>query len=198
MARNYFEEAGEVFERMSNEPPPQLDRFIDTILDSWERGGKLLSFGNGGSAADSIHFTTELVHKVLEEPIQQPAISLSSNTSSLTAIPNDWGFEEVFSCQVESLARPVDVLLGITTSGTSSNVVAGLQAGLEIGATCFGLTGASTGRLGEIDGIHVISVPAESTAHAQEGHIACLHYVCFQVERMLQASHDREEVTRDP
>lgn len=183
MANNYFQEAGKVFERLAADPPVELERFIETLLESWETGGKLLCFGNGGSAADSIHFTTELVHRFREGPLQKPALSLSTNTSSLTAIPNDWSYEEVFSCQVHALAQPEDVLLGITTSGNSSNVVNGLKAGQEIGASCFGLTGASSGRLGTLEACEVISVPARSTSHAQEAHIACLHYVCLCIDQ---------------
>ncbi|MFB6355689.1 MAG: SIS domain-containing protein [bacterium] len=180
----YFEESFGALHRLAESPPEGLDSLVEDIFDCWEEGGTIISFGNGGSAADSLHFTTELVARLREEPIQKPARSLSSNAASLTAIPNDWNFEELFVRQIEAVVSPADVLLGISTSGNSSNVIKGLAKGKSLGATCYGLTGSGGGEMAErLD--QCICVPASETAHVQEAHIACLHYVCHRIDQRL-------------
>lgn len=186
MSDEYFTEAARVFDRLAANRPPELEDFVEAIFSAWSAGGRVVSFGNGGSATDSLHFTTELVAKFDEAPIHRPAISLAASPSTLTATGNDWSFEELFSRQIEAQVTDSDVLLGISTSGNSSNVIKGLRAGREIGARCFGLTGESGGRMAELD-LELIRVPAEATAHVQEAHISCLHWICRQVDNRLNS-----------
>ncbi|MGM0381331.1 MAG: D-sedoheptulose-7-phosphate isomerase [bacterium] len=180
----YFNEASKVLEQMAGDLPPDLDRLPDKIFKCWQKGGRVLSFGNGGSAADSLHFTTELVARFRDEPIARPAVSLNANQCSITAISNDWDFSELFSRQIEAQACADDLLVGISTSGNSKNVIKGLAVGLEKGCACFGLTGAEGGKMGKMD-INLITVPSPVTAHVQQAHIACLHWVCDRIDRRL-------------
>ena len=147
------------------------------VGDALRGGGRVLVFGNGGSAADAQHFAAELIGRYVRERSPLPAIALTTDTSALTAIGNDYGFEEVFARQVRGLAGSSDLVLGITTSGRSENVVRGLAAGRARGASTVGLTGASSGRLPEVADL-VLSVPSKVTARIQEGHILILHLVC--------------------
>jgi D-sedoheptulose 7-phosphate isomerase len=151
--------------------------FARRVRAAVDGGGRVLVFGNGGSAADAQHFAAELIGRYVRERSPLPAIALTTDTSALTAIGNDYGFEEVFARQVRGLARPGDLVCGITTSGRSENVLRGLAAGRERGATTVGLTGASAGRVPEVADL-VLSVPSEITARIQEGHIFVLHLVC--------------------
>ena len=181
---DYFERAREVYDELAERPPPELEQLVIAIRNSWEEGGKVISFGNGGSAADSLHFTAELVARFGDEPIHRPAISLNANPSTVTATANDWSYEEVFSRQLRAHARAEDVVLGITTSGNSTNVIRGLSRAKHIGATTFGLTGSEPGRLEGI-GTTIIRVPSDETPHVQQAHIACLHYVCHRIDQEL-------------
>ncbi len=184
MNDSYFKQISRLFDQLAEAPPKQLDDFLRDIFAAWEAGGKVISFGNGGSATDSLHFTTELVAKFDKKPIHRPAISLAASPSTLTATANDWSFDELFARQIEAQAKPEDILLGISTSGNSPNVLNGLREGMEIGANCFGLTGKSGGQMRELE-VELIRVPAKETAHIQEAHIACLHWICRQVDREI-------------
>ncbi len=181
---SYFQEAAGVLEKMAENSPGELSLLPEKIFECWRRGGRVLSFGNGGSAADSLHFTTELVARFRSEPIGKPAISLNTNQCSITAIANDWDFTEVFSRQVAAQATGEDVLIGISTSGNSENVIRGLEKGIRKGCECFGLTGQTGGRMADLD-INLITVPSRRTAHIQQAHAACLHWVCDQIDRQL-------------
>ena len=149
-------------------------------------GGRVLSCGNGGSAADAQHFAAELVGRFERERAPLAAIALTTDTSILTAVANDYDFTRVFSRQVEALGRPGDVLLGISCSGESANVVAALEAAKAGGLTTVALTGRDGGAAGAAADIH-INVPAASTARVQEVHRTLLHAVCALVERELYA-----------
>jgi D-sedoheptulose 7-phosphate isomerase len=140
-------------------------------------GGKALIFGNGGSAADAQHFAAELTGRYVRERAPLPAIALTTDTSALTAIGNDYGFEEVFARPVRALANAGDVVLGLTTSGRSANVLRALDAARERGALAVGLTGTPHGPLaGHCD--LLLAVPSGKTARIQEAHIVILHAVC--------------------
>jgi len=152
----------------------ELARRVRSALDG---GGRVLVFGNGGSAADAQHFAAELIGRYVRERSPWAAIALTTDTSALTAIGNDYGFEEVFARQVTGLARGGDLVCGITTSGRSENVVRGLAAGKARGAFTVGLTGSAPGRLPEVADL-VLAVPSRITARIQEGHILVLHLVC--------------------
>jgi len=180
----YLKRARDVLGALAEAPPPQLDELADAILASWERGGRTLSFGNGGSAADSLHFTAELVGRFRDRPVGRPALSLVSNPSVLTALSNDWDYGEVFARQVRALATERDVVVGISTSGGSTNVLEGLRAAREMGADCFGLTGEDPGEMGKLD-VSLVCVPARRTPHVQEAHQVCLHRVCETLDRRI-------------
>ena len=155
------------------------------IIKCYQKGGKLVLFGNGGSAADAQHIAAELVHKFeINRRKALPAIALSANTSIMTAIGNDWGFDELFSRQIEALAAKGDVVIGISTSGNSKNVEEGLMAAKKQGAYTIGLLGRDGGRIKELTH-HNILVPGANTARIQESHITIGHVLCYLVETRL-------------
>lgn len=152
------------------------------ISDALARGGKVLVFGNGGSAAESQHFAAELVGRFMRDRRALPAIALTTDSSILTAIGNDLAYDQVFARQVSALGRPGDVALGISTSGTSPNVVAALAAARTGGLVTIGLTGRDGGVIGGSVDIHV-NVPHALTGHVQEVQLMLLHVICELVER---------------
>ncbi len=156
------------------------------IVHSVRDGGKLLICGNGGSAADAQHLATEFVStlKVDRRRAAIPAVALTTDTSLLTAISNDYGFDEVFARQVEALGRPGDVLLGISTSGSSQNVVTAFDQARTQGLRTIALTGRSQGKLSPLADIE-IRVPSDETSHIQEAHIAIGQLIAFLVEDEL-------------
>jgi D-sedoheptulose 7-phosphate isomerase len=147
-------------------------------------GGKILLFGNGGSAADAQHIAAEFVGRFARERAPLPALALTTDTSALTAIGNDYGFEQVFARQVRALGRPGDVAVAISTSGRSPNVLAGVGAARERGMTVIGLAGRGGGALAEAADI-CITVPSDDTARIQECHLTIEHAMCEAVERLL-------------
>jgi D-sedoheptulose 7-phosphate isomerase len=147
-------------------------------------GGKVFFFGNGGSAADAQHISAELVAKYQVKRKGLPSMAFTTNTSALTAIANDFGYEFVFERQVESMVSAGDVVVGISTSGKSANVIKGLIAAKKIGAKTIGLTGESGGRLAEIVDI-ALKVPSQNTQRVQECHIMVGHIICDIVEKNL-------------
>jgi D-sedoheptulose 7-phosphate isomerase len=150
------------------------------------RSGRLLVFGNGGSAADAQHFAAELVGRFERSRRPVAAIALTTDTSALTAIANDFGYSYVFKRQVEALARPGDVVMGITTSGTSANVLEGLQAARRLGCTTVALTGEGGSALdGFVD--HLLAVPSKRTCRIQEIHELLLHILAAAIETSLMA-----------
>ena len=157
------------------------------IVEALTRGGKVLLFGNGGSAADAQHVAAELVGRF--ERVRRPfaAIALSADTSVLTAISNDDGYERVFTRQIEALARDGDVVVAITTSGRSPNVVHALEAAAQRGLRAIGVTGRDGGRVAGLVDIHV-NVPSDSTARVQEVQRTLLHAMCDLVERAFAES----------
>lgn len=183
-SNEYFGEIRDLLDRLAENPPDGLDALSESILEAWDNGGKVVSFGNGGSASDSLHFTTELVARFDDDPIHKPAVSFCANPSTLTATANDWSFDEIFSRQVRAQVTSDDVVLGISTSGNSRNVIKGLEAAAELSARTFGLTGAGECKLSHIDARRIV-VPSRKTSHIQEAHIACLHYVCDVIDRTL-------------
>ncbi len=154
------------------------------IYESMHDGGKLLIVGNGGSAADAQHIAAEFVGRFFKERRALPAIALNTNTSSLTAIANDYSYEDVFSRQVEAFARPGDVVIGISTSGNSKNVIKAIQKADSLGCFTVGLTGKSGGKLKDMAKM-VIRVDSDSTPIIQEMHIAIGHIVSNIVEDLV-------------
>lgn len=147
-------------------------------------GNKLLVMGNGGSAADAQHFAAEIIGRFKLERPALPAIALTTDSSILTAIGNDYGFDAVFSRQVEGLGRPGDVVFGISTSGNSPNVVAALSKARDLGCRTVALTGRDGGTLKTVADISII-VPSHDTPRIQEGHITIIHILCDLLEKGL-------------
>lgn len=157
----------------------------ELIIDSLKRGGKLLIFGNGGSASDAQHIAAELVNKLTHERPPIAAIALTTDTSILTSIGNDSSFDNVFERQVMALGRPGDVALAISTSGNSLNVLRGVSAARELDIKCIGLAGRNGGKLAPMVDIALI-VETESTQRIQETHITIGHILCELVEEGVE------------
>jgi D-sedoheptulose 7-phosphate isomerase len=166
---------------------PEIASAAELIASTFRDGGKLLLCGNGGSAADCQHMATEFTSRLSRdfERAALPAIALTTDTSFLTAYANDVGFRGVFSRQVEALGKPGDVLVAISTSGNSPNILAAVEAARVAGIRTIGLSGSS-GRLQEMVDV-AIAVPSTHTSHIQEAHLAFEHIICDLVEQMLFA-----------
>jgi D-sedoheptulose 7-phosphate isomerase len=156
----------------------------NVIAESLKSGGKVLLFGNGGSAADAQHLAAEFVGRFVLERGPLPGIALTTDSSILTAVGNDYGFDQVFVRQVLALGRPGDVAIGISTSGNSPNVIKAVQAAAERGLRTIGLAGRDGGALAKAVEI-AITVPSKNTARIQECHIAVGHVLCELVEEDL-------------
>jgi D-sedoheptulose 7-phosphate isomerase len=181
------QESAELIRRLAEpELCAQVAGVALSIADSIRGGGKLVLFGNGGSAADAQHMAAELVGRYLVDRDALPAIALTVNSSIVTAIANDYSYDDVFSRQVEALCREGDVVLAISTSGNSTNVVAAAEAARRLGARAIGLTGAGGGRLAEACD-ECIRIPSDDTPRIQEGHAIVGHVLCEIVERELAA-----------
>ena len=152
-------------------------------VEAIKGGGKIILFGNGGSAADAQHIAAELVGKFYLNREPLPAIALTTNTSVLTALGNDLGYESVFARQVRGLTKPGDVVVGLSTSGNSPNVLLAVEEAKRLGAVTVALTGA-TGKLKEKTD-YVLSLPSTDPARLQEAHITAGHIICYLVERAL-------------
>ena len=160
---------------------------IDVMVASLKSGGKIMACGNGGSAADSQHFAAELLNRFERERAPLAAIALTTDTSTLTSIANDYRYEEVFSKQVRALGKKGDVLLAISTSGNSPNVMEAIKVAHEIGVTVVALTGKAGGRMARQlrdEDVH-LCVPADRTARIQEVHLLTLHCLCDGIDHAL-------------
>lgn len=175
-----------VVELMEQTLSPQIAETAALLAKVLKNGGKLLVMGNGGSAADSQHFVAEIVGRFKMERRALPAIALSTDTSILTAIGNDYGFDFVFSRQVEALAAAGDMVVGISTSGNSSNVLKALQLAKERGCHTVALLGRDGGNIRAACDLPLV-VPSDDTPRIQEGHATIIHIVCDLVERALFA-----------
>jgi D-sedoheptulose 7-phosphate isomerase len=160
---------------------PQIEDMAVRLTDVLRRGGKVLICGNGGSAADAQHFAAELVGRFEQERTGLPAIALTTDSSCLTAIGNDYGFERIFSRQVEALAGEKDLVIGISTSGHSQNVLAALQAARQRGCVTVGLTGRDGGSIAAMVDCSLV-VPTQRTARIQEMHLLIIHILCELID----------------
>ncbi len=160
---------------------------IETIATALKKGNKILSCGNGGSAADAQHFAAELVCRFEKERPALAAIALTVDTSALTAISNDYHFDEIFARQIEALAKPDDILLAISTSGFSPNVVRAIEQAHEKKMTVVALTGRDGGKIAKILTANDIEIRvlSESTARIQEIHLLTIHCLCDQIDEIL-------------
>lgn len=181
---DYFKRHIEVMETVAACLAPEIESFCALLVAALRNGNKILVMGNGGSAADAQHLAAEFVGRFLLERKALPAIALTTDTSILTAVGNDYGFEEVFKRQVEGLANPGDVVIGISTSGNSRNVYRALLAAREIGCKTVGLLGRDGGDIAGIVDID-LTIPAPETPHIQEAHATIIHVVCDLVEKEL-------------
>ena len=160
---------------------PMLEKIAEEMVRAVLAGNTVFWFGNGGSAADSQHLAAEFVGRFRRERRGLPSIALTTDTSALTAIANDYGYEEVFRRQIEALCTAGDVAVGISTSGNSKNVSAALLAAREFGAFTVAMTGAGGGTTATIAEA-TLCIPSQDTARIQEGHILCGHMLCDWVE----------------
>jgi len=164
-----------------------LVRGIELMVDALRQGGKILSCGNGGSAADAQHFAAELVNRFERERPPLAAIALSTDTSGLTSIANDYAYQQVFSKPLRAFGKRGDVLLGISTSGNSGNVIDAIHAAHEIGIRVVALTGNGGGKMAGLmrnDDVH-LCVPHKTTARIQEVHLLCIHCLCDGIDTLL-------------
>jgi D-sedoheptulose 7-phosphate isomerase len=157
---------------------------VGLLASAFTNGNKLLVMGNGGSAADSQHFVGEMIGRFMMERAALPAVALSTDSSVLTCLGNDYGFDTVFRRQVEALATAGDVVFGISTSGNSPNVLKALQLAREKGCVTIGLLGRDGGSIKELCDVALI-VPSHNTPRIQEGHITIIHIICDLVEKKL-------------
>jgi len=186
MVAEHFRRSCDVLARAAADPNLQaaIRSSADAITGAFRAGCKLLIAGNGGSAADAQHISGEFLSRLHFDRNPLPAIALTTDTSVLTAIGNDYGFERTFERQLRGLARPGDVFIAISTSGRSPNVLAALQAAREIGLITIGFTGAAGGAMpGLCD--HCLAAPSSETPLIQQIHIVAAHAICGAVERDL-------------
>ncbi len=156
----------------------------ELFIDSLKKGGKIIFFGNGGSASDSQHLAAELVGRFKKDRNPLSAIALTTNTSILTSLANDYGYEIVFSRQVEALGQKNDLVVGISTSGKAKNVAAGIKQAKKMGLKTVALTGGDGGELAKLADVSLM-VPSSVTARIQEAHITIGHIICELVEQKL-------------
>jgi D-sedoheptulose 7-phosphate isomerase len=167
--------------------PESVAQAVVAMVDCLRSGGKVMACGNGGSAADAQHFAAELIGRFERERQELAAIALTTDTSILTAVGNDYSYDEVFSKQVRGLGKKGDILLGISTSGNSKNVVKAIEAAKKIGLNIIALTGNGGGKIASLldaNDIH-LCVPSNRTARIQETHLVLLHGLCDGVDHLL-------------
>jgi len=168
-------------------PFEAIEEVAATLVQAYESERTIYLFGNGGSAADAQHLAAEFLGRYLQERAPLPALALNANTSAVTAIGNDYGYEQTFSRQLRALSAPGDVAVGISTSGNSANVFQALICARELGLFTIALTGASGDKLrGRVDVL--IAVPSDDTPRIQECHILAGHAICDTVERAVVAN----------
>ena len=180
-----FADHSAVAARAALELPALLERVVGTMHECLRTGGKILACGNGGSATDAQHLVAELVGRFREERRALPAIALTADTAILTAVGNDYGYERVFSRQVEALGQAGDVLLAFSTSGNSANVVQAAQTARRLGCVVVAFTGARGGELaGHADVL--VKVPSNTVARVQEVHTLCSHAICDALDALIR------------
>ena len=175
-----FDESVDIISKSKNLEKP-IQQVIEKIIACFESGNKIIVFGNGGSAADSQHFAAEFVGRFLKERDSLPAISLTTDSSILTALGNDYSFETIFSRQCESIVKKNDIVFGISTSGNSINVINGFTTAKNCGGFTIALLGSDGGKLNKISDLSII-IPSKSTPGIQESQRIILHIICEIVE----------------
>ncbi len=183
----HFHESAELKIQSATVLAPHIAQAIEMMFAALSNGNKILVCGNGGSAADAQHFAAELVGRFERERFPLPAISLTTDTSILTAVANDYSYREIFSKQVQAFGQAGDILLAFSTSGNSGNVVAAIEAALEREMRVVAMTGKGGGEIGKMltDADVHICVPADRTARIQEVHLVCIHSICDGIDIAL-------------
>jgi D-sedoheptulose 7-phosphate isomerase len=181
--RRQLEESARVKQSFSDELIRRIAQFSEKSASALRVGGKLVFFGNGGSAADALHLAAELVVRLRAERKGLAALALTTNPAVLTAAGNDYGFERIFSRQIESLVAPQDVLVALSTSGNSPNIIRGIEAGRARGAYLVAFTGETGGALaGKVN--LLLNVPSRDPQRIQEAHITIGHIACALIEQL--------------
>lgn len=185
--RQHFEESIKTKQTAQAALTEPIARAIGVMVDSLRQGGKIMACGNGGSAADAQHFAAELISRFERERAPLASIALTTDSSALTAIANDYRYEDVFSKQVRGLGKPGDVLFAISTSGNSANVIEAIDAAHKMGIKIVAMTGKNGGKMAGLlrDGDVHLCVPADRTARIQEVHLLMLHCICDGIDHTL-------------
>ncbi len=181
---DYIEKSIQTKKDLLDQCLPEIIKIANELIIACKKGNTIFWFGNGGSAADAQHLACELVSRFFLERRALSSIALTTNTSELTAIANDYDFNTVFSRQIEALVKPGDVVIGISTSGNSQNIITAFLKAKQLRATTIGFTGVTGGK---IDGIvdYILKVPSNITPHIQESHIMVGHVLCYLIEKDL-------------
>lgn len=185
--RRMFAESIETKMQAAEVLPEEISRAGQRMVDSLLNGGKILTCGNGGSAGDAQHFSSELLNRFERERPALPAVALTTDSSTLTSIANDYSYNEVFSKQVRALGNAGDVLLAISTSGNSANVIQAIQAAHDRDMAVIAMTGRQGGEMARLltDNDVELRVPAQSTARIQEVHLVIIHALCDLIDQQL-------------
>lgn len=178
----YIAQHAAVLQQVADQLTPQIHQVGEIICNSFANGGRMFTFGNGGSAADALHFAEELLGRFLRDRRSLPATALSADGPAMTCIANDYGFADLFARQVEGLARPGDVVVGFSTSGNSENVIRGLRAAKEKSAITIGMLGRDGGKVAPLVD-NAIIVPSNVTSLIQEMHVLIVHLLCDIIDR---------------
>lgn len=182
--KEYLDECSHNIDNMKSHLYLDIEKSINYIKNSINSGGKIIFFGNGGSASDSQHLCAEFVGRYKKDRSPLAAISLNTDTSILTAVANDMGYEKVFERQVEALAKKEDVIFAISTSGNSKNVINAVVAGKKKGIKIIALTGKKDSELSNLSDVS-IKVPSDKVNHIQEMHIIIGHFICEIIEKNI-------------
>lgn len=182
--KEIFLESIQVKEELLHTSISQIIEITNLIIDCLKKNGKVILFGNGGSASDSQHIAAELVGRFKKDRTALAAVALTTNTSVLTSLANDYGYEVVFSKQIEALGQKNDIIIGISTSGKAKNVASGIRQAKKMGLKTVALTGGDGGELAKLADVSLV-VPSSVTARIQEAHITVGHIICELVEQAL-------------
>ena len=188
----HFQESAELKMKSATLLAQPISQAIELMFNALSNGNKILACGNGGSAGDAQHFAAELVGRFERERFPLPAIALTTDTSIITAVGNDYSFNEIFSKQVQAFGQAGDILLAISTSGNSANVLAAVEAALELEMRIVALTGKDGGKLAQMltDADVHINVPHSRTARIQEVHLVAIHSICDGLDVALFGEED--------
>ena len=185
MIEKIFQEHEEVISLVKEQCLDEIEKAAEVCKAALKGGRTIFFCGNGGSAADCQHIAAELVGRFVKERRGLPAVALTTDTSILTAVGNDYGYQRIFSRQVEALVRKEDVVIGLSTSGNSTNVLLALEKARELGAVTIGMTGGDGGKMSTLCDISIV-IPSQITARIQEAHILIGHTLCQFVDEVFE------------